>query len=166
MRYFFPAATAITLTVIAAVSFARAAEIRIGDLSVTSAWARATPPGANTGAAYVTIENHGSESDRLISASSPSAGSVSIHETVEQNGVASMRPVETPAVPAGGTLAMAPGGMHLMLMGLTTSLAEGGTAQLTLVFETSGAVDLQIEIAPIGALGPAAANTAPHDHQM
>jgi copper(I)-binding protein len=149
-----PALTAVALTIAAAVSLARGSEVTAGDVAVTAAWARATPPAATTGAAYLTIENRGSADDHLVSASSPAAGMVMIHETIEEAGIARMRPVENPTISAGGTLEMEPGGTHLMLMDLKQPLTEGNHVPLTLVFERAGAVTVDAVIGPIGSAAP------------
>lgn len=155
-RLFLPALTAVALTIAAAISLARGAEVRAGDIAVVAAWARATPPGASTGAAYLTIENRGAVDDRLLSAATPAARAVMPHETVEAGGIARMRPIETPAIPAGGRLEMTPGGMHLMLMDIAHPLREGENIPLTLVFERAGSLIVE---APIGAMG---GDTPPH----
>lgn len=156
-----PAAAAVMLTAAAFISFARGAEVTAGDLAVISAWARATPPGADVAAAYVTVENGGSGDDRLTGIATPAATSTSIHETVEENGVATMRPLEHAIVPAGGRLEMAPGGIHVMLMGLTGPLVEGEMMPLTITFEHAGELTLDVTVAGMGADGPAG-----HQHPM
>jgi len=152
-RIILPAITALVLTAVALFSFARGAEATAGDVVVAVAWARATPPGATVGAAYVRIENHGEAEDRLVAASSPAAPMVMVHETVEENGVSKMREHEG-GIPPGGVLEMKPGGVHIMLMGLGAPLKEGETVALTLTFEKAGTVDVTAKIAPIGAAGP------------
>src|SRR5687768_10503162 len=114
MRILVPAAVALALTVAAAISFARGAGGG-AELAVVSAWARATPPRAEVGAAYVTIENRGGTEDRLVAAKSPAAAKVVLHRSADEGGVATMRPLELAAVAAGGRLEMRPGGAHLML---------------------------------------------------
>lgn len=161
MRFFLPVATAVLLTAAAAVSFARGAESLQGRVAVTAAWARATPPGATIGAAYATLENKGGADDRIVSISSPVARSVVAHETMEENGVAMMRPLDRPLLPAGGVLEMRPGGIHLMLMGLTGPLKEGNTLPITFGFEHASELTVSAEVAPIGADAP-----VHHDHAM
>jgi copper(I)-binding protein len=161
MRILVPAAVALALTAAAAISFARGAGNGSGELAVVSAWARATPPRAEVGAAYVTIENRGGTEDRLVAANSPAAAKVVLHRSAEESGVATMRPLELAAVPAGGRLEMGPGGAHLMLMGLSAPLRAGTTIPLTLVFENAGAITVEIEVAPLGAAGPIG-----HDHAI
>ncbi len=151
MRLLLPAVAAVALTAVAAISMARGHDIKVGEIVVKSAWARATPPGASVGAAYVTLRNGGSADDRLLGAATPTAKTVAPHLTSEENGVAAMRPLGDLAVPAGGTLEMRPGATHLMLMGLAAPLQEGDSVPLTLVFEKAGAVTIPLEVAPIGA---------------
>lgn len=156
MRLVLPFTTAIVLTAISAISFARGAELSAGDLVVSAAWARATPPGATVGAAYLTIENRGAEDDRIVSAASPAARSAGLHETIEENGVARMRPLPWLALPAGAKLEMKPGATHVMMMGLARPIAEGDDLTLTLVFEKAGSLTVPVEVAPIGAAAPGA----------
>ena len=164
MRFLLPAAIAIGLTAAAAISLARSAELAAaGDLAVTQAWARATPPGAEIGAAYVTIANQGGSDDRLIGAASPAASTVTLHATSEENGVATMRPVVRPAIPAGGALEMAPGGTHLMLVGLSGPLKEGESIPVTLRFERAGELTFDVPVTAIGASAPPEGHA---DHAM
>lgn len=155
MRLVLPAAIAMTLTLASAISFARAAEVTVGELAIVSAWARATPPGAKVGGAYVTVENRGDADDRLLSAASPVARSATPHQTIEENGIAKMRPLEEATVPAGGRLEMQPGATHMMLTGLSAPLKEGEHVPVTLVFETAGSVTVELEVAAMGADAPA-----------
>ena len=160
MRLLLPTAFATVLTLVSAISFARAAEALVGDLAITGGWARATPPGASVGAAYVTVENRGNADDRLLRAASPAARSVEPHRTVEESGIAKMRPLAEVIVPAGGTLEMRPGGTHMMLVGLTTPLKAGDTVPVTLTFERAGSVTADFVVAPLGADAPAEAHHA------
>ena len=161
MRFFLPAAIAIGLTAAAAITLARSAEVSAGDLTVTGAWARATPPGAEVGAAYLRIANQGASDDRLLGVASSAATSVTLHESAEENGVATMRPVVTYRIPVGGALEMEPGGPHLMLVGLAAPLKEGEALSLTLRFEKAGELTLELPVAPIGASTP---TSQAHDH--
>ena len=87
---------------------------------VTQAWSRATPGGSKVAGGYLTIENKGPAPDRLLSASTDAAKKVEIHEMTVNDGVMTMRPVESglPFAP-GHTVKFAPGGHHLMIIGLT-----------------------------------------------
>jgi copper(I)-binding protein len=153
--HLFPTALALALAAASIVSAARGAEVIAGDLAITSAWARATPPNASTAAAYVTIENRGAAGDRLVGATTDVAGRVEVHQTYEENGMAMMRPLEDASIPAQGALMMEPGANHLMLTKLTAPLKSGETFDMTLEFERAGSVTVPIEVAPLGAEGPA-----------
>lgn len=88
-------------------------------------------------AGYLVIHNGGPD-DQLTGAAVDFAQTVEIHATEIQNNVASMRAVDAVAVPAGGEVRLAPGGTHLMLMGLTRVLQPGETVTLRLRFERAG----------------------------
>jgi periplasmic copper chaperone A len=128
--------------------------VKIGALVIDAPWARATPKGADVGAAYLTIRNDGDADDRLVSATTDFA-TVQIHEMKVQDGVMKMRQLtDGLPVPAHGTVALAPGGDHLMLAKLAHPLTQGETAKLTLVFEHAGTATIDFPIAAIGAAGP------------
>ncbi len=125
---------------------AQAHEYQLGDLTIGHPWAR--PTANKLGAAYLTVKNGGAETDTLLSASSPDAEKVQIHEHVhDANGVMRMRPVEGGLkIPAGETVELKPGGYHIMLIGLTHNLEEGQRIPLKLSFEHSGQMDVEVKI--------------------
>ncbi|MGK9167947.1 copper chaperone PCu(A)C [Inquilinus limosus] len=138
-----------------AIGVAAAHEFKSGPIEVIHPWSRATPPAAKVGGGYAEIRNDGSEPDRLVSATAEIAGRVEIHEMAVKDGVMTMRPVEHGVpVPAGGAAALAPGGIHLMLMELKRPLKAGESFAGTLTFEKAGAVDVTFDVEPIGATGP------------
>jgi copper(I)-binding protein len=122
-------------------------------ISIEQPWARATPVGARTGAAYVTIVNHGSSADRLIRASTPLAEKVQFHQENDDNGIMRMREMSAVAIGPGTSVTLKPGGTHIMILGLKQQLREGQTFPLTLEFETAGKIELQVPIAKAGAMG-------------
>ena len=126
-----------------------------GAPSVSGAWARATPPGVSVGAAYLTIAG-GSTDDRLAGASTDRASMVQLHTVEESNGVAAMRETEGVPVPAGKRVVLAPGGTHIMLMGLSAPLVAGESFPLDLRFEKAGQQTVQVTVLDAGAPGPAA----------
>lgn len=123
--------------------------------AVSDAWARATPPNAPSGAVFLTLEGD-ADGDRLVAASSPVAETVELHTHLREpdTGIMRMRPVEAIAVPAGETVTLQPGGRHIMLIGLTETLEQGGTLPLMLTFEKSGALEVEAMIMAPGATGP------------
>jgi hypothetical protein len=130
---------------------AAAQETKLGDLIITQPWARATPGAAKTGAVYLTIENGGQQGDRLVAASTPAAAKSELHVDIMNNGVAEMRRVDSIELAARATVELKPGGMHLMLIGLTKPLREHDSFPLTLVFEHAGGVEVEVEVGKAGA---------------
>jgi len=126
-------------------------------VKVENAWARATPPGAKIAAGYMTIRNAGA-ADRLLSASSPAAEKVQTHVTTKDGDVSRMREVKGYALPAKGTLELAPNGSHLMLVNIKAPLKEGDKVPLVLRFEKAGEVRTELAVRPLGA--------AAHDGHM
>ena len=122
-------------------------------ISIEQPWARATPTGARTGAAYLTIINHGSTADRLIGASTPLAEKVQFHQESDDNGVMRMRELSAVEIGPGASVTFKPGAMHIMVVGLKQQLKEGQTFSLDLQFDKAGKIDLQIPIAKAGAMG-------------
>jgi len=119
-----------------------------GDAPVVSqAWARATPPGVEVGAAYMVIEG-GGRADRLVGASSERADMVELHDVTEVDGVARMRGIEALEIPARGRVELAPKGRHLMLMGLSAPLVAGQRFDVTLRFEVSGPQVVTVTVRP------------------
>jgi len=142
--------------VLAATS-APAAEYELNDLVLDTPWVRATPPAAEVAGGYVTITNTGDEPARLVGGEAEFAGRVEIHEMAMRDGVMRMRALaDGLTIPAGETVALEPGGYHLMLMELTAPLAAGETVRATLRFEPAGAIELPFAVAPLGASRPPA----------
>lgn len=117
-------------------------------LEVTDAWGQSPAASAPTGAAYLTIENAEGAEDRLLAASSDAAQRVELHlSEMSDDGV--MRMIEQEdgiLIPANGTLTMQPGGLHVMLMGLTAPLVDGEEITLTLEFANAPAREVRVLI--------------------
>ena len=130
-----------------------AEEYRLQSLRIAHPFARATPPGAMSGGAYLTIENSGTATATLVSAASPVAGAVELHQMTMDGGMMTMRAVRTIDVPAGAKLELKPGGYHLMLLDLKQPLKQGETFPLKLTFEKLGTVEVAVEVEAMGAGG-------------
>ena len=136
---------------------ALAQEVKVGDLSIETPWARATPKGADVGAGYLEIRNAGATPDKLTGGSADFASGVEVHEMKMDNGVMKMRLVPGGLeIPAHGVVKLAPSGFHLMFTGLKRPLAKGETIKATLTFEHAGPVAVDFPVQSIGAAGPAA----------
>ncbi len=131
------------------------AVVSLGELEISGAFTRATLPNAPVGAGYLTIANKGASDDRLVSAASPAAGVAQIHEMKMEGDV--MKMTELPdglLIPAGGSVALSPGGVHIMFMDLKQAFAEGSSIPVTLTFEKAGSVDIQLAVGAINADEP------------
>lgn len=116
-------------------------------------WARATAPRQTVGGVYVTLTSPAD--DRLVGASSPVAGHAEVHEMTMEGNVMRMRELTGGLkLPAGKAVALAPGGLHVMLVDLKQPLAAGQVIPVQLRFEHAPPVDLQVRVAPVGAQGP------------
>ena len=118
----------------------------IGGITVSEAWARPSPMMNRAGAAYMVLQNNGAAEDKLLSVESDVAKTIELHETKEMNGMMQMSPVPNIPVPANGKTELKPGGLHVMLIGLTRELKAGDKVQLTLNFEKAGKVPVTAEV--------------------
>jgi len=132
---------------------APAADVTVGTVTVSHPWARASAGMAKNGAAYLTIANHGTEADRLTKAATPAAHMAELHSSLMEGEIMTMRPVEALEITPGKPTMLAPGGLHIMLMGLVKPLKEGETFPMTLTFETAGPVDITVMVKKLGAMG-------------
>jgi len=130
---------------------ALADEYRAKTLRISNAFARATPPGAKVAGAFMSIENQGKETDRLVSASSPVAGLVEIHEMAMDGGLMKMRAVKVIDLKPGATVELRPGGYHVMLEDLKQPLKQGEQVPVLLTFEKAGTVEIKVKVEPMGA---------------
>lgn len=141
---------------------ATAHDYRHGPLTITHPWSRATSPRAAVGAGFLAIHNSARQADRLVSAGSPLADRVEIHSMRTENGIMRMRRLpEGVVIPAGGDAILAPGGNHLMLIGLKRPLQQGEMVPATLRFEHGGTVAIAFKVEAADALQPAHAEHRP-----
>ena len=124
-----------------------------GDISVDDPFARASAGMAKVGAAFMTLQNAGSD-DKLVSATSPVADHVELHGNIKDGDVMRMRSVESIDVPAGGSVQLAPGGVHLMLIDLKEPLKQGETFPLTLTFAQAGAMTIEVPVKAPAEMAP------------
>lgn len=120
-------------------------------LHVEDAWAAPTPGGVDVSAGYLTLVNETTAEDALVSASSPRADRVEVHEMTMEGGVMQMRAVARLPIPAGERVALAPSGRHLMFYGVVQPFAEGETIPVRLTFEHAGDIDVSLPVRRPGA---------------
>lgn len=112
---------------------------------VTAAWSRPAAAGT-TGAGFMTLTNPGKAPDALVAVESPVARAVEIHRSSMRGGMSAMQKQTRVALAPGGRVLFAPGGYHLMLLGLKQALKTGETVPATLVFESGARVKAEFEV--------------------
>lgn len=123
------------------------------DVTISNGWARASVLASRPVAAYLTITSD--ESDQLVAIATPIAGNVTIHAVETGNdGVSRMVEVDALDLPSGEPVTLAPGGMHLMLMGLPKKLEEGTDLPLIMTFASGARVEVSVPVLGPGAMGP------------
>jgi len=110
-------------------------------------WVRLPPSaGMAMAAGFGRLANPCAQSLAVVSASSPAFGDVSLHESTQVDGVNRMREVERLALPAGGAVILAPGGLHLMLMEPTQPLNEGSAVPVTFVLADGRKIEATLQV--------------------
>ena len=122
----------------------------LGSIKIENAYTRATAPGQQVAGGFLKIENKGA-ADQLVSASSPVAGEVQLHEMAMEGNVMKMRQVKDIVVPANGSVELKPGGMHLMFMNIKAPLAAGEIVPVKLKFAKAGEVEVKVPVNAMGA---------------
>jgi periplasmic copper chaperone A len=128
--------------------------------TVTDPWVRSTVAPQKATGLYLLLTS--AQGGRLVSASSPLAGVVEIHEMKMEGDVMRMRAITDLALPAGQAVALKPGGHHVMLMDLKQPLKPGDSVPVTLVVEGA---DKKRETLEIRAAVRGAAPAAAHEHK-
>jgi copper(I)-binding protein len=124
----------------------------LAEVVVSDPWARASILTSRPGAAYLTL--HSDADDRLLSATTPVADHVMIHASERgADSVTRMIHLDALDLEAGQTVRFAPGGMHLMLLGLAGKLDDGASFWLTLTFEQAGAITVEVPVLGVAASG-------------
>ncbi len=143
----------IALATLAALALATAAQAAP---KVEAAWTRPAGQG-QTGAGFMILRNPDSKPDALVSVQSPAARTVQIHQSSMSGGMASMKMLPSVPVPAAGAVTFAPGGYHLMFLGLTRAVKPGDAVPATLTFASGAKVSTSF----VAGMGPPAAE---HHH--
>jgi len=132
------------LAVVITLSATMIASAAASELSVRNAWARATAPGQAVAGVFMDL---GAERPMsVVGGTSPASERVELHTMAMQEGVMVMRRVPEIAVPAGKTVQLKPGGLHVMLIGLKAQLQEGQTVPLTLQVRDAAGKVSQVQV--------------------
>lgn len=142
---------------------AQAHEEKAGDITIVHPWSRPAAQGHN-GVIYLGIKNQGAADDRLVAVSTPLATRVELHRSTMEEGIHRMEAVESIVVPAGGEVALAPGGLHVMLIGLKFMLMAEETIPVTFTFERSGAITTGVSVEALGGGDDHAGHDDHDDH--
>jgi len=106
------------------------------DVEASDGWSRETVPGTTVGVGYLTLKNTGTARAQLMKITTPVADTVALHQSsVDAQGIAHMWPVASLEIKPGEVVHFAPGGMHLMLVGLNKPLRAGDRIPLTMQFD-------------------------------
>jgi len=120
-------------------------------LRVENVWIREPPPGVDVAAAYLTLHNAGSRALVLTAITTPVATAAMLHETTTTSGIERMRPVARLTIAAGQTVALKPGGLHVMLAGLHRSLRVGESVSLVLHLQSGAQLPVMARVRPLGS---------------
>lgn len=150
------------LSLTAGLLLAAGAALAQTPLQVRDAWARPTVPGQSTGGGYLKLQS--ATADRLVGGSSPVAERLELHSMNMEGDVMRMRQVEAVELPAGATVELRPGGLHLMLLGLKAPLKAGERVPLVLRFEKAGEVRTELVVGSGAGGGGAPAHGHEHSH--
>jgi copper(I)-binding protein len=118
-------------------------------ITIDDAWTRPAAQGDN-GAVYFLLQNHSAGSDELIAVSSDVAESVEMHETTMEGDVMQMQQVLSVPVKGKESIEFAPGGLHVMLIGLRQDLKVGDHFQITLQFAEADDITLNVPVQESG----------------
>ncbi|MDI1269571.1 MAG: copper chaperone PCu(A)C [Polaromonas sp.] len=141
--------------VIAALLVLSAGAVFAQTVEVKDAWVRAAVPGQSGTGAFMNIT--AKDGAKLVGASSPVAGVTEVHEMKMDNDIMRMRAIPALDLPAGKTVALKPGGYHVMLMELKQALPPGGTVPLTLILRDAKGQESKVELKlPVAASMPGA----------
>ncbi|WP_029133245.1 copper chaperone PCu(A)C [Sedimenticola selenatireducens] len=115
-------------------------------VSVADAYVRAVPPGQPNSASFMTLTNASASDIVLKGAESPAAKVVELHTHTMSEGMMRMRQVEKIDLPAGQSVKLQPGGLHVMMIGLQQELVPGEQIDMALVFEDGSKLQLKVPV--------------------
>ena len=121
-------------------------EFKLGAITIGHPYARTTAPGQPTGGGFLKLVNQGASADKLLSATADVSSRVELHTMRMEGDVMRMRQVDAIELPAGGSVELKPGGMHLMFVELKAPLKAGDKFPLVLRFEKAGEVTVTVNV--------------------
>jgi len=143
-------AAAAALTV--AVFTPRPVTAQATDIVARDAWVRESTATRTTSAGYVTIENHGTRDVTLTGVAVDGAPRVELHAMTHDQGQSTMKSVSQVREPAGGSVELAPGGLHAMIFDVTRPYERGKSVRMTLKFEGNQTKSVEAVVRPLSAV--------------
>ena len=122
--------------------------VQAAELKVTHPWVALAPPGAHATAAFMELNNPGEQAVDIVAAAAEGFQAVELHLSTNEDGMHRMIQQERITVPAGGAFALAPGGYHVMLIGIERELAEGDTVTLELTLGDGSRLSVDAPVTP------------------
>lgn len=129
------------------------AGVHASDITIDDPFARASAGSVKVGAAFMVVKNSGATDDALVGAESPVAARAELHTHIKDGEVMRMRQVSSIDVPAGGTVSLQPGGLHIMLIDLKQPLRQGETFPLSLTFAKAGTLAVDVPVKSPAEMG-------------
>jgi len=157
------ALNALTISLITLVCSTAMAQALADGIAVHEPWIRASVPGQTNGAGYAEVKNSRNLPAAIVSVTSDRADKMELHTIVREGGVAKMREVPTIAVPANGSVKLAPGGYHIMFIGLKQPFTAGETIPVTLRFDDGQSATVQFAVRPATYTAPSS-QSGGHKH--
>ncbi len=146
----------VSLALLQATGFAQVAKV----VSIDDSFARAAISAQRNSAVFMNITNRGPAA-AVVRASSPVADVVELHTHVDDQGLMRMRKIERIDLPSNQAVALQPGGLHVMLLGLTSDLRSGDQIDVTLEFDDGSERSLQVPVRPMQMKHGKGVNKAP-----
>ena len=137
------------IAVVLSATMAFAHDYKLGNLEIHHPFSKAMMAGAEVAGGFMKITNNGTEADRLIKVSGDMAKMIQLHEMKVENDI--MKMAELPngiEIPAGATVELKPGALHVMFMGVTTQFKEGDKIKAVLTFEKAGEIEVEFMVGP------------------
>jgi copper(I)-binding protein len=138
----------VSVLVVGAAAAKTPSDPKTGGIVLEQAWVRPAPAGVGASVAYGVIRNTGRKPDALVSVATPAARTAGVHVSVSHAGVMSMEPIASLPLPPGAAVALKPGGLHVMLEGVTRPLKAGETVALTFRFKTAAPLTVRVPVRP------------------
>ncbi len=121
-------------------------------VTARDAWVREAPAGRAVTGMFLTVHNTGTAPRAIVSGKASVGDTLELHEMKREDGMMRMSPVKAIAVPAGGTVELRPGGLHLMLFGLKKPRVPGDTVRVELTLDDGTRVPVVATVRKMGGM--------------